>query len=220
MAAQECGLLERATDLLLDRRGGTNYTRRVIHQPKWTPQPAPVLWVPPPALLHLQTRWNCHCSGRRLLQQDQKWVAEAVFRGNSKGKLELKDSLQLWYHPPPPTVLYHQAPTPDRFFSHRLLVWMPYRLWKLRLQCTSPACAGHQLCGGGLHRRVRQVLDIDNHYNMVTETLICTRCRSSYLSWGHTVLQQLDLAHRSQFRVILTRKSLFCPHIHLRMSFL
>ncbi|XP_061077259.1 uncharacterized protein LOC133111127 [Conger conger] len=104
-----------------------------------------------------------------MLQHDQKWVAEAVFRGNSKGKLELKDSLQLWYHPPPPTVLYHQAPTPDRFFSHRLLVWMPYRLWKLRLQCTSPACAGHQLCGGGLHRRVRQVLDIDNHYNMVRD---------------------------------------------------
>ncbi|XP_061107847.1 uncharacterized protein LOC133135094 [Conger conger] len=141
-----------------------------------------------------------------MLQQDRKWVAEALFWANSKGKLELKDSLQLWYHPPPPTVLYHQAPTPDRFFSHRLLVWMPYRLWKVRLQCTSPACAGHQLCGGGLHRRVRQVLDIDNHYNMVTETLICTRCRSSYLSWGHTVLQQLDLAHRSEFRVILTRK--------------
>ncbi|XP_035858117.1 uncharacterized protein LOC116056487 [Sander lucioperca] len=98
------------------------------------------------------------------------------------------------------------APTPHRFFSHRLLVWMPYRLWKLRLQCTNPACVGHQLCGGGLHRRVRQVLDIDNYYNMVTETLICPKCRSSYLSWGHTVLQQLDLAHRSEFRVILTRK--------------
>ncbi|XP_026105801.1 uncharacterized protein LOC113077691, partial [Carassius auratus] len=83
---------------------------------------------------------------------------------------------------------------------------MPYKLWKVRLQCTNPACARQQLCGGGLHRRVRQVLDIDRYYNLVTETLICTRCRTSYLSWSHAVLQQLDLAHRAEFRVILTRK--------------
>ncbi|XP_048048328.1 uncharacterized protein LOC125269464 [Megalobrama amblycephala] len=139
-------------------------------------------------------------------QQDQKWVSEALFRVGAKGKLELRENLQLWYHPPPPALLYHQAPTPDRFFSQRLLLWMPYRLWKVRLQCTNPACARHQLCGGGLHRRVRQVLDIDRYYNLVTETLICTRCRTSYLSWSHAVLQQLDLAHRSEFRVILTRK--------------
>ncbi|KAL1265440.1 hypothetical protein QQF64_003467 [Cirrhinus molitorella] len=103
-------------------------------------------------------------------QQDQKWVSEAIFRVGSKGKLELRENLQLWYHPPPPALLYHQAPTPDRFFSQSLLLWMPYRLWKVRLQCTNSACARHQLCGGGLHRR------------------------------------QLDLAHRSEFRVILTRK--------------
>ncbi|XP_026116625.1 uncharacterized protein LOC113095216 [Carassius auratus] len=139
-------------------------------------------------------------------QQDQKWVSEALFRVGAKGKLELRENLQLWYHPPPPALLYHQAPTPDRFFSQRLLLWMPYKLWKVRLQCTNPACARQQLCGGGLHRRVRQVLDIDRYYNLVTETLICTRCRTSYLSWSQAVLQQLDLAHRSEFRVILTRK--------------
>lgn len=50
------------------------------------------------------------------------------------------------------------------------------------------------------------MLDIDSYYNLVTETLICTKCRSSYLSWGDAVLQQLDLAHRSEFRVILTQK--------------
>ncbi|XP_052450243.1 uncharacterized protein LOC128011639 [Carassius gibelio] len=139
-------------------------------------------------------------------QQDQKWVSEALFRVGAKGKLELRENLQLWFHPPPPALLYHQAPTPDRFFSQRLLLWMPYKLWKVRLQCTNPACARQQLCGGGLHRRVRQVLDIDRYYNLVTETLICTRCRTSYLSWSQAVLQQLDLAHRSEFRVILTRK--------------
>lgn len=139
-------------------------------------------------------------------KEDHKWVAEVLFRVNAKGKMELKDNLQLWYNPPPPNLLYHQAPTPDKFFSHRLLVWMPYRLWRVSLKCTNSECVGHQLTSGGLHRRVRQVLDIDSYYNLVTETLICTKCRSSYLSWGDAVLQQLDLAHRSEFRVILTQK--------------
>ncbi|XP_049339078.1 uncharacterized protein LOC125804018 [Astyanax mexicanus] len=139
-------------------------------------------------------------------QQDRKWVSEALFRVGAKGKLELRDNLQLWYHPPPPALLYHQVPGPDRFFSQSLLLWMPYRLWKVRLQCIDPACNGRQWSGGGLHRRVRQVLDIDRYYNLATETLICTGCRSSYLSWSQTILQQLDLAHRSEFRVILTRR--------------
>ncbi|XP_029682372.1 uncharacterized protein isoform X3 [Takifugu rubripes] len=41
---------------------------------------------------------------------------------------------------------------------------------------------------------------------MVAETLICNKCKSSHVSWSQTVLTQLDLAHRSEFRVILTRK--------------
>ncbi|KAK0141515.1 hypothetical protein N1851_021337 [Merluccius polli] len=41
---------------------------------------------------------------------------------------------------------------------------------------------------------------------MVTETLTCTKCRSTHVSWSQTVLKQLDLAHRSEFRVILTQK--------------
>ena len=83
---------------------------------------------------------------------------------------------------------------------------MPYRLWKVRLLCTNPACTKHPLAGGGLHRRARKVLDIDRFYILVTETLICSRCRTSYVSTGQNILQQLDLAHRSEFRVIVTRK--------------
>ncbi|XP_029700477.1 uncharacterized protein isoform X3 [Takifugu rubripes] len=83
---------------------------------------------------------------------------------------------------------------------------MPYRLWKVRLLCLKPACNGHPLASGGLHRRVRQVLDVDRYYNLVTETLICTKCRTSQLSWSQAILQQLDLEHRSEFRVILTRR--------------
>ncbi|MEQ2196251.1 hypothetical protein XENOCAPTIV_029247, partial [Xenoophorus captivus] len=62
------------------------------------------------------------------------------------------------------------------------------------------------LSSGGLHRRVQQVLDIDRFYNLVTETLICSKCRRNYLSWNREILEQLDMAHRSEFRVILTRQ--------------
>ncbi|XP_036068024.1 uncharacterized protein LOC112151922 [Oryzias melastigma] len=139
-------------------------------------------------------------------QEDHRWVSSTLFRVGASGRLELRDNLQLWYHPPPPVLVYNQAPTPHRFFSHSLLLWMPYRLWKVRLLCTNPTCTQHQLSSGGLHRRVRQVIDIDRYYNLVTETLICTKCRTSYLSWGQQILQQLDLPHRSEFRVILTRR--------------
>ncbi|TWW53258.1 hypothetical protein D4764_0220150 [Takifugu flavidus] len=140
-------------------------------------------------------------------QQDHKWVSSALFRVGSGGKLELRDQLQLWYYPPQSSLVYHQAPTPCRFFfAQSLLLWMPYRLWKVRLLCLKPACNGHPLASGGLHKRVRQVLDVDRYYNLVTETLICTKCRTSQLSWSQAILQQLDLEHRSEFRVILTRR--------------
>ncbi|CAB1435238.1 unnamed protein product [Pleuronectes platessa] len=43
-------------------------------------------------------------------------------------------------------------------------------------------------------------------YNMVTEKLSCTKCRSSHVSCSETVLTQLVLAHKSEFRVILKQK--------------
>ena len=53
---------------------------------------------------------------------------------------------------------------------HRLLVWTPYRRWKVRLSC--PQCKG-QLTGAGVHRRAREVLDVDRYYLMGPETLRC-----------------------------------------------
>ncbi|CAM4567614.1 unnamed protein product [Leuciscus chuanchicus] len=138
--------------------------------------------------------------------EDHRWIASRLFKTGPKGKPELQDNLQLWYYPPQPALIYNQAPAPDRFFCHALLLWMPYKLWKVKVLCPNSACGQHLLTGGGLHKRARQVLDIDRMYNMVTETLICTKCKASHVSWSQTVLQQLDLGHRSEFRVILTRK--------------
>lgn len=130
--------------------------------------------------------------------QDQRWISSVLFH-----EARLQPDLKLWYEPPVPSLIYHQAPSPDRFFNHRLMVWMPYHLWKFRVFC--PAC-GKQLTGYGIHKRARKVLDIDRYYLMVTETLRCTVCRLNYLSTSQTVLDQIDLPHRRLFRLILTQK--------------
>ncbi|XP_056116177.1 uncharacterized protein LOC130092361 [Rhinichthys klamathensis goyatoka] len=154
-----------------------------------------------PSAVRLHRLWS-----ETLPPEDHRWIASRLFKMGPKGKPELRDNLQLWYYPPQPALIYNQAPAPDRFFCHALLLWMPYKLWKIKAVCPNSACGQHQLTGGGLHKRARQVLDIDRMYNMVTETLICTKCKASHVSWSQTVLQQLDLGHRSEFRVILTRK--------------
>ena len=150
---------------------------------------------------HLPRLWS-----EGLPPEDHKWFERYVLKVGPRGKLELQNNLKLWYYPPQPSALYHQAPAPDRFFAHPLLVWMPYKLWKVKVVCPNPACGRHQLTGAGLHKRARRVLDVDRIYNMVTETLTCTKCRANHVSWSQTVLKQLDLAHRSEFRVILTQK--------------
>ncbi|XP_056867691.1 uncharacterized protein LOC130513114 [Takifugu flavidus] len=65
--------------------------------------------------------------------EDHKWISKRLFRTGPKGKLELQDHLKLWYFPPQPSGVYNQAPGPDRFSAHPLLVWMPYKLWKVKV---------------------------------------------------------------------------------------
>ncbi|XP_048010533.1 uncharacterized protein LOC125244504 [Megalobrama amblycephala] len=159
--------------------------------------------APSGALLQASSAVRLHrLWSETLPPEDHKWIASRLFKMGPKGKPKLLDVLQLWDYPPQPAPTYNQAPAPDRFFCHALLLWMPYKLWMVKVLCPNPACGLHQLTGGGLHKRARQVLDIDRMYNMVTETLICIKCKASHVFWNQTVLQQLDLGHR----VILTRK--------------
>lgn len=136
-------------------------------------------------------------------QQDHKWVKTALFGSTSSTNHMLREDLRLWYHPPPPAAC--QFPIPAGYFTHDLLVWMPYKLWKVPFTCTKPGCVSG-LRGAGLHKRARQVLDIDRVYFIVGEDLCCKVCKATYVSWSQALLQQLDLAHRLEFRVILTRK--------------
>ncbi|CAL8238766.1 unnamed protein product [Lota lota] len=82
---------------------------------------------------------------------------------------------------------------------------MPYHLWKVRVSC--PKCK-RQLTGAGIHKRARRDLDVDRYYLMVTETLRCNSagCITNYLSTSKTILDQLSLPLRGEFRLILTCK--------------
>ncbi|XP_053276425.1 uncharacterized protein LOC128438075 [Pleuronectes platessa] len=130
--------------------------------------------------------------------QDQKWISAALWKHH-----RLRSDLKLWYDPPLPALIYHQVPSPEPFFTHRLLLWMPYNLWKVRLSC--PVCS-KQLTGYRAHKRARQVLDVDSFYLLITETLWCSACKTSYISTSKPILDQLDVPHRLEFRLILTQR--------------
>ncbi|XP_043092075.1 vegetative cell wall protein gp1-like [Puntigrus tetrazona] len=83
--------------------------------------------------------------GKTIPVQDQRWIANTLFHSG-----KLRPDLKLWYEPPIPALIYHQTPTPDRFFTHRLMVWMPYHLWKVTVHC--PAC-NKNLTGYGVHKK-------------------------------------------------------------------
>jgi len=58
----------------------------------------------------------------------------------------------------------------------------------------------------GPYENVREVLGLTSYYYAVTEELQCKGCKKRLLSWSKPILDQLDVAHRSQFPVLLTYK--------------
>lgn len=96
-----------------------------------------------------------------------------------------------------------------QYFTRRLLLWMPRKLWAVKLLCPTATCAGQELTSAGMHTVVRQVLDIDGWYNMASEYLACKTCKKKYISWSNEILKQLDIGHRVQFPAVLTYRYTF-----------
>lgn len=111
--------------------------------------------------------------------------------------------VSLQWHPPEPHLSSQMAPKTDRYFGHRLFLWLPKKLWRFHLVCPQGTCNNHELTSAGLYPVIRKVLDVDSMYNMVLEYFECSNCKKKEL---HGVLAQLDVGHRLQFPVILTYK--------------
>ena len=74
----------------------------------------------------------------------------------------------------------------------------------MRLHCPHNDFDTHLLTSAGLYPHVRQVLDLDGYYSLVTEHLECGKCKRKVISWSQGFLDQLDVGHRKQFPIIIT----------------
>ena len=140
---------------------------------------------------------------------NHQWVSSALFKvSNSTGKPSFDSSkvTQMWFYPPPPSLLPSQPPSMSRYFAQRLFLWMPRRMWQVKLHCPHPECEQHPLTSAGVYPRVRQVLDIDSFYILAAEYLECLKCGRKLISWSPAIIKQLDVGHQMQFPVLMTHK--------------
>jgi len=62
----------------------------------------------------------------------------------------------------------------------------------------------HPITSAGLYPHVRQLLDLDGYYSLVTEYLECGKCKRKVIGLSQGILDQLDVGHRKQFPTIIT----------------
>ena len=138
-----------------------------------------------------------------MAKRDQQWISEALF--DESGNLAL-DSASCWLYPP-------QLKTPagkprvDDYFLQKAFLWMPRRMFRIPVCCTR---CNRPLISKGLYNRIREVIDTDCRYYLLTEYLACSRCKDptpTYMGWSPDVLNQLDSGHKLLFPAILTHKA-------------
>ncbi|KAK2898942.1 hypothetical protein Q8A67_010360 [Cirrhinus molitorella] len=133
---------------------------------------------------------------------EQRAAHRLVSPATEGGRAVLTDSLQMWWYPPQPRLLYHQPPaSPDVFFIWALCLWMAYRMWSYKLICSSPNCrrSGQRLTACGLYKTVRRYLE-------------CQRCHKKLAAWSYDILDQLDPAHRTMFPAL----KCYCCEFHTK----
>ena len=134
------------------------------------------------------------------------WVSKTLFKYSAKGipQLDVGKIKQLCFYPPQPSLTLSHPPAVNKYFTHRLFLWMPRKLWHVKLVCPHDECAQNELTSSGIYRRVRQVLDVDSCYNLASEVLECNKCKRKIISWSEPIVNQLDVGHRRQFPLIMT----------------
>ncbi|XP_073714915.1 uncharacterized protein [Misgurnus anguillicaudatus] len=159
---------------------------------------------------HVASKRVCLPAGwiHTLPEVDQRWISKALFRWAAPGRPELIYNRvdKLWWYPPPVPLKTSSAPSLENYFGHPLLLWMPRKLWQLKLTCPHPDCQKDLLTSAGLHQKIRVVIALNSMYFVASEYLACRRCKRKVISWSHDIVSQLDIGHRVQFPCILTSK--------------
>ena len=136
---------------------------------------------------------------------DHHWVCRALFKYNNRGQPEFdpNKATKLWYYQPQSELFSGFPPSINKYFGQRLLLWMPRKLWKVKLLCPHEGCNA-ELTSAGIYPRVWQVLDLDSFYNLASEYLVCSKCKRKAIAWSLPVVNQLDVGHRRQFPLSVT----------------
>ncbi|CAL8406944.1 unnamed protein product [Arctogadus glacialis] len=143
-----------------------------------------------------------------LPEVDQHWISKALFRWSPSGQPEFEiDKVdRMWWYPPQQSLTSSAIPAMEQFFGHPLFLWMPRKLWRVRLLCPHQDCGKAELTSAGLHQRVRLVVGVSGSYYLVAEYLACKSCKRKVISWSHNIVSQLDIGHRLHFPCLLTYK--------------
>ena len=143
-----------------------------------------------------------------LPEEDHLWVSEAFFSRESETvSFDFTKVDRLWYSPPQPALPKDNSkwvPKIASYFGHRLMLWMPLKLWRCELKC--PHCKKSLRACGSYRHNVKRVVDVDGYYFMAGEYLECSSCRRKVVSWAKEIVDQLDPGHRNQFPCIVTYK--------------
>ena len=107
---------------------------------------------------------------------DQGWISETFFRIGTRGpEFDFSRVTKLWYDPPQPSLSPSVMNSVERYFGHRLFLWMPRHFLQVLLVCPHPGCQG-TLVNAGVNQKTRMVLDVDSYYCMAAEYLSCNQC--------------------------------------------
>jgi hypothetical protein len=141
-----------------------------------------------------------------------------VFRaGVGPSRDEVKEN-KLWWYPPGQPVIANQPSAPNLYFTRKLFLWMPYKFFNVLLYCVKPECQEIHLKTDAIHKRVWNVLDIDDYYYMATEALVCVHCKN--LPYSNVILKQLDPGHIYQFPAIVTYRYIYLMSLFIKYSLL
>ena len=75
-----------------------------------------------------------------------------------------------------PQPIPSQPPNIERYFVHSLFVWMPKKLWPVKLHCIWDSCNNREVVNAGNYPVV-QHMNITNYYLMVAGIYECEKCR-------------------------------------------
>jgi hypothetical protein len=112
--------------------------------------------------------------------------------------------LKTWWHPLHLPCSSRNLPSLGSYFYKRLFLWMPRKMWLFDFKCTS--CVRHSLSSKGLYHRVRSVIDIKNRYYLAAEYLECSSCKEMFISYDHSLMEQLTEDYKARFGIFFDTK--------------